>query len=494
MTVRRLFKSVSRTDNHITLLLELKEGTIVDANLSLLIFRGFEDILADRNIYEIPYFASRICGKCFSSHQIAAVRAIENALSIEVPYIAILARNLMLASVFLINNLRNFYQNALPDFVNLRRVLEYSGSDEELLILKDRVKKMLESKDTSPFASIEQVDEMVIDYPSDVIQLVFNSKKAIKIQNIAGKMGTLLGGKYPHYQSIIVGGVSRKPNLEDIVKFKSFLDEVSSFVKEVYAPDVISLVLGPLLESTQNGIGMGFENYLCYKDFFNPIENKYLFPSGIIISGKLDILEDNFFDNIIEDSSYSFQKDLNEINLKKANAYTFCLAPRYKGLPFETGPLARLLILKEKNLTKLMNQYSLKPGFGLRHLARALETVLIVDEMYAWLEDLLNLISKEEAVVIRREKENNLKELAAGFHESPCGTTIHTIEISRNFIKNYRVIGGSTWNASPKDSRGLRGPAEESLIGLRLKNEKQTPLMVRRILNSFDLCSKCATH
>lgn len=494
MTNRRILKYVSIIDDHITLALELKERTIVEANLSVLIYRGFEDILARRYIYELPYFASRICGKCFSSHQIASVRAIENALSIEIPEIALLARNLMLASVILINNLRNFYQCALKDFINLRRILDYKGSDEELLNLKEKVKRMIESRDTYPLALIEQADEMVIDDPSDVIQLVFNSIKAIKIQNLAGKMGALFGGKYPHYQSIIVGGVSRKPNLEDIAKSKSFLDEVSSFVKRVYAPDVISLVIGPLLDSTQNGIGKGFENYLSYRDFFNPVENKWLFVSGVILSGKFEKLEDDFIENIKEDDSHSFQKDLTRTDLPKKNAYTFCLAPRYKGIPIETGSLARLLILKEKNLAKFMSEYSLKPSFGLRHLARALESVLIADEMYAWLEGLLNLLSKEEAAAIRRETRKNLNDLAVGFHESPCGTTIHKLEVSKDFIKSYRVIGGSTWNASPKDSKGLRGPAEEALLGLVLLDEKQIPLMLRRILNSFDLCSKCATH
>jgi Ni,Fe-hydrogenase I large subunit len=51
----------------------------------------------------------------------------------------------------------------------------------------------------------------------------------------------------------------------------------------------------------------------------------------------------------------------------------------------------------------------------------------------------------------------------------------------------------STWNASPRDQRGERGPYEASLVGTPLAVADQ-PLEALRTVHSFDPCVACAVH
>ena len=46
---------------------------------------------------------------------------------------------------------------------------------------------------------------------------------------------------------------------------------------------------------------------------------------------------------------------------------------------------------------------------------------------------------------------------------------------------------------SIKDGKGVRGPYEESLVGLKIADLTQ-PLEIVRIIHSFDPCIACAVH
>ena len=51
----------------------------------------------------------------------------------------------------------------------------------------------------------------------------------------------------------------------------------------------------------------------------------------------------------------------------------------------------------------------------------------------------------------------------------------------------------STWNASPRDAKGQRGPYEAALVGTPVADPKQ-PLEILRTVHSFDPCLACAVH
>ncbi len=97
---------------------------------------------------------------------------------------------------------------------------------------------------------------------------------------------------------------------------------------------------------------------------------------------------------------------------------------------------------------------------------RAIETKLVVDACYNWLDQLLAEMTKPGFKIHDTEHWNPPESgMGAGFHEAPRGALGHWIKIKNKKIANYQAVVPSTWNASPRCEKGVRGQYEESLIG-----------------------------
>ena len=80
-----------------------------------------------------------------------------------------------------------------------------------------------------------------------------------------------------------------------------------------------------------------------------------------------------------------------------------------------------------------------------------------------------------------------------GAWDAPRGALAHWVDIKDHRINNYQLVVPSTWNASPRDEKGVRGPYEESLIGAPVP-DPDNPINLVRIIRSFDPCLACAIH
>jgi [NiFe] hydrogenase large subunit/hydrogenase large subunit len=80
-----------------------------------------------------------------------------------------------------------------------------------------------------------------------------------------------------------------------------------------------------------------------------------------------------------------------------------------------------------------------------------------------------------------------------GFHEAPRGALGHWVKIKDQKIDNYQCVVPGTWNGSPRDAKGQRGPFEEALIGTPVHDINQ-PVEILRTIHSFDPCMACAVH
>ena len=69
----------------------------------------------------------------------------------------------------------------------------------------------------------------------------------------------------------------------------------------------------------------------------------------------------------------------------------------------------------------------------------------------------------------------------------------HWIRIKNGVCENYQAVVPSTWNASPEDANGIKGPYEADLVGLKILDITQ-PLEIIRIIHSYDPCIACAVH
>jgi hydrogenase large subunit len=162
-------------------------------------------------------------------------------------------------------------------------------------------------------------------------------------------------------------------------------------------------------------------------------------------------------------------------------------------MPFEVGPLARMLVEKNATLLSLVKAGA-KPGAVARHAARMIETVALADQMQVWLGQLIEAQGKPGFRI--HDTDNwEVPDTAegAGFYEAPRGALGHWIKIKNKKIANYQAVVPSTWNASPRDEKGVRGQYEESLIGAPVP-DPENPINIVRVIRSFDPCLACAVH
>jgi [NiFe] hydrogenase large subunit len=119
-----------------------------------------------------------------------------------------------------------------------------------------------------------------------------------------------------------------------------------------------------------------------------------------------------------------------------------------------------------------------------RVAARALECKLIADTMIDWTMELIENFKNGRTDLYT---DNAVPESGSGIGlwEAPRGALAHWNIIEGGMLKNYQVVSPSTWNFSPKDDNGIRGPVEEALIGTPVVDPEK-PIEVLRVVHSYD--------
>jgi hydrogenase large subunit len=230
-------------------------------------------------------------------------------------------------------------------------------------------------------------------------------------------------------------------------------------------------------------------------------KNMYFKP-GVVRNLNLNKIEPFDQAKITESVKYGWYKEKEPVHpydgeqvfdRDKAGAYTFVKAPRYDGMAFEVGPLARMVVEKNPTLLYLI-EAGAKPGAVARHAARMIETVALCEAMERWLGELIEAAGKP-GFKIHDTDHWEVPDTAegAGFYEAPRGALGHWIKIKGKKIENYQAVVPSTWNASPRDENGVRGQYEESLIGTPVP-DPENPINIVRVIRSFDPCLACAVH
>ncbi len=496
---------ITRIEGHLKIEVEIDNGKVVDAWSSGTMARGFEALLTGKDPRDASYVTSRFCGVCYSVHQLCSARALDAAFGAKVPWGGNLIRNLVMGAEFIYDHVLHFYQLSALDYIDIMAVANYNGKDKDLLAVKDKIVGLVKVKDTYPLTPRYEPDEFNVKDPDIVISAVAHYIKALKMHAKARDMGAIWGGRTPHYQNIVVGGVTSYPDVNQVARFRTMLDEQAKFVNDVYIPDVLTFGTGPLWPLAKMGLGGGHYNYLSYGDLQLDADGKKLvFPAGVITnlnpaSIKVDAVNP---DKITESVKYAWYKQNKPVHpysgeqvfdLDKENAYSFVKAPRYDGKAMEVGPLARMIVAKNSDVLGLV-QKGAKPGAVARHAARAIETKLVVDACYTWLDQLLSEMTKPGFKIHDTDHWDPPESgMGVGFSEPPRGSLGHWIKVKDKKIENYQAVVPSTWNASPRDESGIRGQYEESLIGAPVPDPKN-PVNVVRIIRSFDPCLACAVH
>jgi len=496
---------VTRIEGHLKVTVEVENGKVKDAWSSGTMARGFEALLHGKDPRDAPFVTSRICGVCYSVHQLTSARALDMAFGAKVPWGGTLLRNLAMGAQFIYDHILHFYHLSALDYLDIMAIAKYSGKDKGLNAVRDKIVGLVKAGDTFPLTPRYKPDEFCVKDPELVTTAVKHYVDALAMQAKARNMGAIFGGRQPHYQSIVVGGFTQLPDINQVARFRTMLDEQAKFVNEVYIPDVLAFGTGPLFPLAKIGLGGGHYNYLAYGALeLDRAGKKLVFPSGVITGMdpakiKVDPFDPNKITESVKHSWYKKDKPQHPYNgrqdfdMDRKDAYSFVKAPRYDGKPMEVGPLARMLVAKNPDVLGLLKK-GVKPGVVARHAARAIETKLVVDACYKWCDELLSEMTKPGFKIHDTAHWEPPKTgMGAGFYEAPRGALGHWVKVKDKKIDNYQCVVPSTWNASPRCEKKHRGQYEESLIGAPVP-DPDNPINVVRIIRSFDPCLACAVH
>ncbi len=551
MATRITVDPITRIEGHLRIDAEVDGGKIKKAWSSGQMWRGIEVILRGRDPRDAWVFTQRICGVCTTVHAIASVRAVENALGMEIPLNAQYIRNLTLALHGLHDHIVHFYVLSALDWVDVVSALKADPKKTEALAqslsdwagnsasrfkaVQEKVKALVDSGQLGPFANAYWGHPAMILPPEVNLMAVSHYLEALDYQRKADQAIAIIGGKNPHVQNMSVGGVTTAINpanettlnTERLYWIRQLVQEVQAFVDKVYVPDVIAV--GALYKEWLS-YGAGVTNYLAVPDM--PLDTRgesFDLPGGTIFGGDLSTAQpfknfkDPYFrDNIQESIAHSwyqggwtrhpFEEDTVPAytGFKDDEKYSWIKAPRFQGKPMQVGPLAQVLVgyalgheqtrrHVDKALEKVGHMAGAKVGPEVlhstpgRHLARALRTSMLAELALKHLQLLVDNVGRGDLDVFNPPTFPKGVQQGFGFHEAPRGTLSHWIVIRDGKIENYQCVVPSTWNAGPRDEKGQLGPYEASLVGNPVK-EPEKPLEVLRTIHSFDPCIACAVH
>lgn len=547
---------ITRIEGHLRIEAIIDENNVItDAYSSSTMFRGIEEILKGRDPRDCGLLAMRICGVCTGTHYQRSIEAVENAFSVIIPKNARLVRNLIQGALYLHDHVVHFYHLHALDWVDITKALEadpkatvaeaqkwaglsgqraWNASEDVYIQVKERVQKYIKQGRLGIFGNAYWGSEGFKLTPEQNLIGLSHYLDALELQRDLAKMMAIFGGKNPHPQSFVVGGVTCVQDIKNparIAEFKQLLKRGRKFIKEAYLPDVY--MAGTMYgEEALNGTGGGLGNYMSYGGFnlddLPFYKSKKLFPAGIVKNKDLSkvyevdeakITEDvthawykgntnlHPFDGVTEPNYTGFGKKENNIAyLDTQNKYSWIKSPLYNDERMEVGPLARMVVgfasndeLIKKYVTNFLTNANL-PATVLfstvgRTAARAIESELMADVMMDWVDELaLNAANGDLSTWTEFDFNTVAKDAKGiGLEEAPRGALGHWVKIKDGKVVNYQTVVPSTWNAAPRDYKGRMGAYEAALIGTKVANVEQ-PLEILRTIHSFDPCIACAVH
>ncbi len=543
---------ITRIEGHLRIEAEVSGGRIVDAWSSSTMFRGIEKILQGRDPRDAWYFTQRFCGVCTTVHSIASIRAVENALNIKIPPNAELIRNIIMGIQNVQDHVIHFYHLHALDWVDITSALKADPARTASLAasvsdwplnsptyfrgVQEKLKAFVAKGRLGPFANGYWGHSAMKLPPEANLMATAHYLEALEWQKDVIKIHAILGSKNPHPQTFLVGGMAipvdpdsqNALNADKLAEISRLLKKAQEFVEKVYIPDLLAVAS---FYKEWAGIGGGVGNYLSYGEFPDPASGKLFFPPGIVLGkdlSKVYPVDHKKIAEYVDHSWYEYSGGQGKgahpwdgeteakytgpkppyQSLDTERKYSWVKSPRYEERPMEVGPLAKLLVAfasghqeTKDAVTLVLKHLNVGPEALFSTLgrtgARGLDCLITARQLPKWLGQLEDNIVKGDLRIHSQEKwdPSSWPSEAAGYgwHEAPRGALGHWIRIKDKEILNYQAVVPSTWNASPRDHKGQRGPYEEALIGTPIADPNR-PVEILRTIHSFDPCLACAVH
>ncbi|HRD89291.1 MAG TPA: nickel-dependent hydrogenase large subunit, partial [Accumulibacter sp.] len=387
MSQRVTIDPVTRIEGHLRVDVEVDGGKVKKAWASGQMWRGVENILIGRDPRDAWAITQRICGVCTTVHALASVRSVENALQLELPVNAQYIRNMIILAHAVHDHIVHFYHLSALDWVDVTSALKadpakaaslaeslssWSGNGKaEFTKVKERLSGFVGTGQLGIFTN-GYWGHPAMKLPPEVnLIAVAHYLQALEVQRHANKVVSILGGKTPHIQNVVVGGVANALavdsqavlTVERLLAVKDWIDQLADFVKNVYLIDV-AVVGGFYPEWTQ--IGRGIVDYISVPDI--PLDGRnteFALPGGHIAGGDLASFkqikthDDAYFKDGVSESvkhswyeggkgplhPYKGETRPQYTDFQDDGKYSWLKSPTFYDKPMQVGPLPRVLAM-----------------------------------------------------------------------------------------------------------------------------------------------------
>lgn len=492
-------------------------------------YRGYEPILAGRDVRDAVYVSSRACGYHGGQHAIASVQAVEMAYGIEPPPMAVALRNLGLSAEMVHAEAAHLVLLAAPD-LSRAAVAQHWPS---LLGLAQRT--------PAPHANVHGFKTM-----ADCIG-AFDPltgrwyRDAFAVARIPFAMYSCIHGKYPHPQTIIPGGVGTTMSHTTASKVHDYVVQLLSLVDPakrivLLVEDILDWYLETVPEIAEIGAApMNFidsglwddcEGYDPSWEGLSERGNRRYAAPGVVINGQLvtsDLRE--VAEGVEEDVPHSFfsggsgrpfeRRTVPALGPRSwSGRYSWSTSARWRGHAVETGPGARLWTTALRGRMQINHFMSAREGGVQLLLPTGGLPELLLDwrppqkwnaiertrgRLYGIVFAALNA-AVQGLKVLELQKESrhqtsvplNLsghgQRRGVGF--SGDGLLGHWLETDGKTISNYQIVGPSTFNIGPG------GPAEAAIDSTPMLAATESGPGIEALiaLRSFDPCTNCGAH
>ena len=352
---------------------DLENRRVLETDSMATLFRGYEVILKGRDPRDAIFISSRACGVCGGVHSTTSALCLEMAFGIAPPPMGIVARNLLLSLEYLYDHPLHLFLLAGPDF-----------SEPAMRETNPEVWARAEST-RAPGAAIHgfsTIGELMTAMTPLTGSLY---AEALHMTRVAREAYVLIGGKYPHPQTVVPGGVSATIDTSDMGEIQLRIAKFFDYGQKVVAiwDDLIDFLYE--VDPRYREVGQRPANLIDCGQWDDPFaydatfetapewgEQRWATP-GVIVEGELvttslhdvnmgveEFVEHSFYEEWVDGNGGArFPTDpagnplspyhpWNKDTIPKAQGtnwkekYSWSTAPRWDRRAMETGPYSRM--------------------------------------------------------------------------------------------------------------------------------------------------------
>lgn len=413
---------LSRVEGHGELVIDVKNKKIVKAQFRIPEPpRFFEAFLVGRKYDEPSHMTSRICGICGVSHTCASIKATEKALGIIPSKQTVNLRKLIFYHEVVQSNALHFYYLAIPDFFK-------AGS----------------------------VFSLADDHP-DLVKIAVNIKKT------ANDIVRIIGGRAVHPIRTVIGGFTKFPTEEELVKIKKMLkaiypdiEKTLKILKKVKIPD--------------------FERETEYISISDPKEYA-IYNGNIKSTDGWEIKDQDYLDKISEEIvDYSIGKHARSSRESNMVGALARINNNYKMLSDNAKDYADKLGLKPVCCNPFMN-----------NIAQFIEIIHCVDDSFRLINGLLDSgLEGNEAMPKVKVKAGR----GVGVVEAPRGMLIHDY----TYDEEGRITKVNLIIPTNHNYGNIKYDLEKFIPGILNETEEKVQFDCEMLIRAYDPCISCSTH